>query len=449
MIYYLSIVLLFALLAMFWMRYRWASVAHPAVWFAIAHVAQAASYWAAVAVGFRKVYNEQVLDRLGLCIAATGASFALASLATGTQRRETPGLRLGALPENMGLLSSYFSVISIVGAIVNVAFVGVDMAGIEARRQQWLQQIPTITARMFYPYMLAYVAAFVCGWEAVAYRAGGVKSRHWLWFTLPAVSGLLWTLGTGGRQAFGLVLLYYGVGGACGLAARYRAGLQIPRALIVRLGSVFLGTLVGLAIVVSATARIRADYFGTVDTTGVQSIPIARQFASFVFYMADGPAAYQIKAETEPDELGWGMHTFGVLEEVYLDRVLGWRMETSAEVRRDASLEAQRGALLVHSVPTVFYDFQRDFGFTGGLAVASLLALLSHLLFRQWYVDQKRSSLVSQVPLCMAIMFWAYSGNYSLLRHDTLKWMILSFVALDTVRCCLRGTAIRSKTLSP
>lgn len=432
----LTILLLLVLLLLLGIKYRWLALAHPGSWFVAAWITALSSYYLAVKVGAFDVYDAEALDQLYLHVSVSALGFLLACLFIGAKAKALPTTPDDTIraPGDRGILLGLFAIVSLTASVLDWLLLGPNITDLEARRQAWLTAIPLVTARLWYPYILAYPAALAASWRLAGYfRAGRLVNKSTLAIIVcPLLSGLFWTLGTGGRQALGIVLLYYACGFALGwtcAASRIRA---LDRKQLIRAGGIILIVVIAFAFLVDLTGRIRADYHNN-PPSAYEQYPIIGRIGQFVDYMAVSLPTYQVRLLTlaEGRQLPMGKETFGVLDYINLGPVLGWPSRAPGEELASEIYQASQGVQFAFAYASIYFNLDSDFGIGGGLAFSFALAILSHLIFVLWAAHPERRMILLLAPLVITLMFWGYSHQYSILRYDVLKWMLVSFFAWD------------------
>jgi hypothetical protein len=259
----------------------------------------------------------------------------------------------------------------------------------------------------------------------------------------PLAAGLLWMLGTGGRQSLGIVLLYYsaGLGLHCieHLSATKLKGLIAGGRRRTWLLVIAVSLVAAFSWVVSATGRIRGEYHG-ITSSRLDEFKVLRTFSQAFEYLAVPISGYQLKTNPaiRTSEMEWGERTFGVLNHVWIGSLLGWKGEDRvSRVERRSGIEGLVGpeAWYFFATTSAYSDIQGDFGFWGGLVTSVLLVVITQIAYRHWSRNHARvTQLSSAIPLLIMMMFWGYSNQMSILTHDVLKWMVVSFIAWDLAR---------------
>lgn len=416
-------------------RYKRLAVVHPATWFAAAWVMAVASYSLLELFNAVPIHNEsQISELLTFLLITSGAFLLCAWLAPPPKRgRATSRLvtrAISSIEPRPVLVAAGFGLVS---SIINWYFMTGAATYVEAVRQQWLKEIPVLTARLWWPYMATYPAAFISAYSIMSDRRMNRKQRRLVLLAavFAGAAGIIWSLGTGGRQAFGIVVLYGAVGASAGWAFEAdHLKKQTLRIYLRLLGGVII-VLVVLAGLVELTGRIRAEEqghsvspFATVAYLSVVGQFVDYMGATISTYQSYGPAQRRDLTETGPVTFG-ALHDFGV------GYLAGWRRPQVLDTNPERTF-ASRGLQLASGTRCVFYDLVADFGFGGGLFGVSVLVILSQMAF-SWSVRRAGGALISMAPLAMCLMFWGYSHQFSLLMHDTAKWLAVSFGLWDIV----------------
>jgi hypothetical protein len=432
-------------------RYGIAAAAHPGIWFSFAWVLAISCYTLTDWFNGVPVHNQGQIDELVTFLFFASAAFVIfARLFPKPPRslwRRDHILEINPRPLLIG------AGIGLTAALVNWYFMTGGAIYDDAVRQQWLDEIPVLTARMWWPYMATYPASFISSYLATADL---IRLRHrrqvLLALGLTIAAGLFWALGTGGRQAFGIVILHVLAGCALSLRLTYKNNKRRPLSRTLRkavVGAMLL--LMALAAVTEVTGRIRAEQQGR--DSAVNSIPylgIVSEFADYMgqpiaTYQAFGPAPRRDLSETGPVSLA-AIQGFGVR---YL---VGWRRPG----KLDTNPERAKGWLPLSSgTRCVFYDFVADFGYSGALIAVAALIFLSQMFFSLY---RGSKMILGSSPLVMMLMFWGYSHQLSLLMFDGPTWLIISFGLWDLAyiavphqsrRHSRPGPCVRSRGITP
>ena len=413
-------------------RYRWAAVAYPGLWFSLPWLLAITIYNLGLMLGVYDTPVDTRLNELYLFIIITSATFLIVSLLPRSHKKTkpiTPDAQAIDTFDNLYIVMACFA---LGGAFLDLVLLGLNFGDIEARRQAWLESIPVASARLMYLFMLVYPAAFHAGYKLCTLLCTNItiKRNFLLAAALPFFAGFFWMTANGGRQILGFVLFYYAFGGAIGLVrAPVNTGVQIPLRTFVRIGLVTLGIVLVFAWIVDITYNIRAQYQGLHQDKRFTSVLLS-PFSSFLEYVAGPIFAYQIKADLyDPRSIEVGRDTFGIIDQLQLSSLVGWEPLRESEYQSNKQRALTEGSA-VFLTGSLFYSIKNDYGLPNGLYCAALLALISHLIFLV-FLQKDIHSLVRFVPITFALMFWGYSSQLSLLKYDTLKWMFLSFVAWE------------------
>ncbi len=444
-----TVIILLILLIVLISKYHWLSLAHPGVWFVGAWAVALSAYYLEVALDTYRVYDFDRLENLLSYVSVTAFGFLLAVVFIRGKvgPRLTDTSELVNAPGDQGVVLGLFALLSLAASLLNWLALGADLSGIESRRQAWLISTPVVTARLWYPYMLAYPAALAAGWRISTIRFGNPPKKMTIFlFACPIVSGFLWTLGTGGRQALGIVLLYYMCGFVLGWASNIGQAFSISFKKIGKVVGILLAVAIAFAFMVNLTGTIRAEYQGS-SKTGLQDNPILAPFAQFIDYMGISLATYQVKGgiDGEFGNYGVGQQTFGVLDSIGVGYLLGWPNRSRADELAMNASQAAQGQLFAYATTTAYFNIKSDFGNGWGLVVSFALAVISHCVFTQWVKRPERRTIIPLAPLVITLMFWGYSHQYSILMYDVFKWMVISFIVWDLAAYALTENKAVSK----
>lgn len=405
---------------------------HPGLWFAVAWIAAFLAYWAIDAVGGVPVYYPDVLNQLMALISLTAASFIFLTV---TFRKKTVVLGLkykgyGFFLESAGPYR-YFSIIGLLGAVINWVALGANFGYEDSIRQQWLSEIPTVTAYMWYLYFLSYPAAIMGGrilFSDILRGDSIFKFRTLYWF-VPGVAGFFWSMGTGGRQALGILLFHFVVGAAFTLSWAAENGFKIPTKRLIKLISTILLIVVFFSLFVGLTGLSRAKQQGA-EASSFDDVWYLAPIGQLISYTGLTLATHQAYGEPVARDLTeTGPVSIAGLQYFGLRYITGWRYLTVDDTNPERALAAS-GQELASGTRNVFYDFQADFGFFGAAVVCVVFVLISHFLFlKTRFLAGRR--LVAATPLAMMIMFWGYSHQFSLLMFNTFYWLFVSCVLWD------------------
>lgn len=411
------------------------SLIHPGFCFSASWALAIASYLAMDSLGFVTTYDTDLLNRLLLFVVITISCFLfLLSARRPLKQNSMDEVRTYArygLPLYVFLM--LFSSLGLLAALVNWIFVSGTLSYDDSVRQQWLQEIPQVTARMWYPYLTTFPSAFVSGLLIAPHLMRRTQFRrfHLLILPIPFLSGFFWMLGTGARQTLGFVILYYLFGMAFGAYQSIQESTFSLRQLF-RVVGVTLIFATTLLLITGVTAKTRALQQRSIFSRFYEEYPYVSLCLPFIQYMGLSLASSQAYGSPEPRDLTeTGPVSLAGLLEFGPRQILGLRPVTPLDTNPERQL-AVRGLPLAFATRNIYYDFEADFGFGGAIAVVVSLAVLSHMIFN-WSSTVNPSKVTSLVPLTMASMFWAYSHQFSLLMFDVLKWMLVSFFMWDVL----------------
>jgi hypothetical protein len=375
------------------------------------------------------VHNQdQVNELLTFLVFTCGAFLIFAWLfPRGRRSRLRPGVILDVNPELLLIAGA----VGFIAALVNWYVTTGGSMYSDAVRQQWLVKIPVITARMWWPFMATYPAAFVSAYLIPSDFIHPSKQRRTIRFTLglAIAAGLFWSSGTGGRQALGIVILHALAGSALGL--RFTPGRSASRPLLrtlTKTAIVALSLVVVLAVVAEVTGRMRAEQLGAPQSSSFAGVPYLGMVSVFVHYMAGSIATYQAYGPAPRRDLSkTGPVSLAAIQGLGVGYVMGWRMPRKFDTNPE---RAKPWLPLFSGARCVFYDFVADFGFAHAMIVVTVLVLLSQILFS---LTREPRMILSAAPLVMMLMFWGYSHQFSLLMYNPLTWLIISFGLWDLV----------------
>jgi hypothetical protein len=421
-------------------KLRWYSLGHPGLFFSLAWIVALACYYLSVSIGVFSVYNQQKFDQLLLYVFSTAVSFLVLLLIMGVSRKKIDKQFLISTFDDGANFFVIFSIASVVAALFAFAVMSLTYGNLEMRRQMWLaNNVPTIIWRLWYPYILCYPAALFVGWKVAANYIARVKVNFTarLLMIMPGLAGLSWFLATGGRQALGIVILYHICGFAVGWITVLRRIRSDSKKRIFKAMCVTLIFTALFAYIVSVSGQVRADFQGKraghLHTVHAARYGFLSPFAQFIDYMGGSIMAYQIRAELSPEKPAGGSYTFGVLKSFGLDELLGWEMVSRKKMMMKNNQNAEVGELASYATMSLYYDIQQDFGMAWGLLVCAIFTLCSQVFFNLCVTGKNRSSMIQLAPICIFLMLWMYSHQFSILKYDVLKWMLVSFIAWDVM----------------
>lgn len=412
--------------------YGFMAAMHPGLWFSVAWIAAFLAYWAIDAVGGVPVYSPYVFNQLIFFISLTAFSFIFLTFIF---RRKSVVLDLknkiyGSTSEGAGPYR-YFSIIGLFGAVINWVALGANFGYEDSIRQQWLSEIPTVTTYMWYLYFLSYPAAIMGGrmlFSDILFGNAIFKLRTLYWL-FPVIAGFFWSMGTGGRQALGILLFHFIVGAAFALSSGAEKGFKIPTKRLIKLISTILLVVVFFSLFVGLTGLSRAKQQGG-EASSFDNVWYLAPIGQLISYTGLTLATHQAYGEPLARDLTeTGPVSIAGLQYFGLRYITGWRYLTVDDTNPERALAAS-GQELASGTRNVFYDFQADFGFIGAAVVCVVFVLISHFLFlKTRFLAGGR--LVAATPLAMMIMFWGYSHQFSLLMFNTFYWLFVSCVLWD------------------
>ncbi len=207
------------------MVYRRQALMHPGSWFSIAWLVCIGCYTLADMAYAVPIHDDFQLEKLWKYLLFVSGLFFTFSLLHGPSNSSREPLWRERDWENLSKPLLWLAAIGFAGALANVVLLGTGFHYSDFTRQTWLGGIPIVTARCWYPYMATYPASFVTGVRVsssfLIWRKPSAATFIALFLTVGA--GGLWMIGTGGRQALGLVLLHMMVGAGFGWAR-----IQVP-----------------------------------------------------------------------------------------------------------------------------------------------------------------------------------------------------------------------------
>lgn len=425
-------ILLVVLVRRLFKKYNWEAFLHPALWFSFAWAIALISYFFIDLVGAVPIKNSKLLNELMILLMVTGIAFLVFTAIPLSSRQSRPK----SINPTSVILAPYtlFALVGLAGALINWIGLGAAFAYNDDIRQQWLYKIPPITAITWYFYFLSYPAAFISGrsWMICQIMGFPVSTKKKIKFVLPLVSGFFWSIGTGGRQALGLILLYFVIGGAFGIGWVIYNGNSISKTSMFRIAKKGMALFIIFAIFIGVTGLSRAKQQGAA-ASAFDEIWYIAPVGQLVSYMGLTIATHQAYGDPQRRDLSkTGPVSLAGLQDFGIRYITGWKALTVEDTNPERFL-AGSGQVLASATRDVFYDLQADFGFTGAIIAVILLVLISCVLF-----DHTRHAgydrIVKLAPLVMMIMFWGYSHQFSLLMHNTLFWLILSFSVWDICR---------------
>lgn len=443
---FITVCLLLILGGILVLKYRIDSLLHPGLWFVLAWVGAILCYYLLDWGNYVPIHNDKLLDRLYYLVLITAGAFLLMALIVprpASWKKTAPAPPV--LDANVTLYRACV-LICFSGAIINWIGVGMPLGYRDEVRQQWLENIPRVTALSWYPFHLAYPTALLAGiWISHGLFAKRKISLINLGFcSLPGAAAMFWILGTGGRQMSGFVILFYMLGGVIGAMISVKMAILDKGALarLLRIGLALALVAVGFAWVASFTNRMRAQQQKRGTHTVFYDYPILNHFGPFIGYMggtlmtqqAYGTPIRRNSRETGPvffnGLLDWGIKDFT------LYKLLGLREVTPEDTNPERAM-ARHGQDLAYGTRNIYYDLEADFGFEGAIKIILLLVFVANLFY--WVCMRWLSSahLLLIIPLLYIVVFWGYSHQFSLMMHGLQKWLVSSFLAWTcmTIAC--------------
>ena len=401
-------------------RYGALTIIHPAFVFGLGWLVSLLAYLTLGIEGTFEVYdNDALLEIAAFTMVVCGAFYAATSFGI---RRRGSGTQEALEDSNALTLVWVFSIVSVLAAVTNWIALGGNLSLVEERRQIWLRGIPTITARLWYPFILCFPVALVAGWRLVhsMFQGQTQKAHNRLVLGLPLVAGVFWYLGTGGRHTLMTIVSYFGFGICCGVASVVRSR-KVAGVLIFRRIAVVIGSLLFLVVgVMGVTSKFRHEYYAKSEQSG-SSIPFSAAFS----YAGIGIATYQADKSWREDGSQMGSLTFGVLRLLRIDPLLGWKAlvgdDEIAEERNKSGLE------FAFSWATTLGTLVEDFGFVGALVTCCGLVIVAQLCFMAWVRRKTHSYLLGYVPLLAMFKFWGEFPLFSFFKSNEVVWIVVSF----------------------
>jgi len=425
-------ILLFILVIKLFKKYNWEALLHPAFWFSFAWAIALISYFFIDLVGAVPIKNPELLNELMILLIVTVVAFLTFTTIPLPSRQSRP--KVVNLAPVLPVPYILFALVGLGGALVNWIGLGATLAYNDNIRQQWLYKIPQITVITWYFYFLSYPVAFISGrtWMVCQIMGFPISAKKIFKFLLPLLSGFFWSIGTGGRQALGLILLYFVVGGAFGIGWVISNGYLISKVSMIRIAKKGMVFFVVFALFIGITGLSRAKQQGA-TASAFDEIWYIAPVGQLVSYMGLTIATHQAYGDPQRRDLSkTGPVSLAGLQDFGIRYIMGWKPLTVEDTNPERFL-AGSGQVLASATRDVFYDLQADFGFTGAILAVILLVLISCVLFDYTrHIGYDR--IIKLAPLVMMIMFWGYSHQFSLLMHNTLFWLILSFSVWDVFR---------------
>jgi hypothetical protein len=426
--------LLVALIVWLIIRHGRLAAIHPGAWYAVAWIACIVSYTISDYADAVPYHDDLQLEKLATYVIFSTVCFFVFSFLGKPGRTMETGVRVLWRPETWEKFTSWMlagGLVGLIASIGNIILLGIGFTYSDATRQNWLNGIPTVTARLWYPYMATYPAAFVVGVRLSVCLLSWKRPTIALFATmiLTLGSGYLWMVGTGGRQAFGIVILLCLVGVAFGWA---RGSARADSRLLwkVILGATLLcGIVSAFAFVIDTTGRIRAQNQGSQESK-LSSIPGIGWGGQFFEYMGGPIATFQsYGAPRQRDLSDTGPVTFAAVQDLGVGYLFGWRRPDYLDTNPERAF-AGTGFRLANGTRNIFYDMEADFGYNGEFVALFVLIAVSQIGFMT-AANRRGIGLFGIAPLTMLLMFWGYSHQLSLLMSPMARWLFFSFGVWD------------------
>lgn len=437
---WLSLSLMLILQIMLYRNYRIGCIAHPGTWFISAWAFAYLGYYLAVALEvplLGVVYDQYLLNLLDTFVSVTAGGFLFALVLYHPRRQLLQQISTSNLPTQKHSLYRFFAYLAFSAALLNWVALGANISEIEARRETWLMSVPAVTIVLKFLFIFCYPTALLAGWNygRIILDQKRVAFGQHLMLLLPMLAGLFWTLGTGGRQALGIVLLYYAVGLVLFIAA---VAPRLPKLLLKHtMKKIFVrGVVIAILFtaIINITSLIREKHkVGFVDIeAGFRKYAVVGLFSEVIEYVAVSITSFQLNCNLHTAATkNFGRETFGVLRFFRINSLLGWERRTAVDIIRENEAKAAQGNILVNATSSVYKDIITDFNIELGLFISSVLAIISHIVFVRWLRHPLRKKLISYIPIAILLMFWGYSAQFSMFREEVLVWMFVSFFIWD------------------
>lgn len=428
-------------------KYGRLSLIYPGLWFAATWILAIVSYILLQLWGYVPVQVDELLKTLLLYVNLTALFFIVAMIF-----HKKPVVNYSTSLSN-GFMGSQFVltivlIIVFIGALANWIGIGAPLGYSDTIRQQWLESIPKITAITWYPFHLIYPASFFIGWKLFDFfsRKDIVRIKYYISCLLLLFSIFLWSMGTGGRQVVGFVMLYFLVG------VLYRfsidKGQSVDFAKIRKKAAyVFGGLIVFFALFSTVTNQIRAVDQGSQKDNPFSGTVVLENFGFFIYYMGGTlmtTQAYGVPVKRDLTETGPvsfnGLLDLGVGPLTLYD-LLGLRRNTTMDTNPERGL-AQSGQEMASGTRNIYYDLESDFGFYGSTLAILCLVLVSHFIFAFSLTSLNRKTLFKLTPLIFILVYWQYSQQLSLMMHAQFKWTLTSFLIWAMFHNILRNRRI-------
>lgn len=321
--------------------------------------------------------------------------------------------------------SMIITIVVFLGGLINWVGVGMPIAYDDQLRQNWLTQIPRVTAITWYLIFLIFPLAFYKGLKFFD-EVGRKRIINILSIAVPSI---LWMLSTGGRQFLGFVILYYIIGLAVGLILQSNKPdfKIIAKKFFV---SIFL-IVFSFGLMASLTTTARLEQQNSENTRMFETNKILSVYGYFIYYM--GGTIMTTQAYGTPtlrDNKAVGIVSFNGVLDIFgplsLYNVFGVERVTYKDTNPERDWAAS-GQELAFGTRNVFYDLYADFGKENTYFVVFLLILFSQCLYIYVVNNNKRVGFISFGIFIFFVIYWIYSQQLSLLMHAQLKWTIYSF----------------------
>lgn len=435
---YIYIIIIFLIILLFTLkkRYKLLSFIHPGTWFSLTWLVAIISYLLLDLWGYVPVKDSFLLSRLMLLIATTVLFFLIFAyifpINSSIKSYKFNTQNLGS--ESLLII---FILISFIGAFVNWVGIGMPLLYNDSIRQQWLQEIPKITAVTWYPFHLIFPAAFFTGFRLPDYILFKLKDRnkYIISLILLFLSAFLWSFGTGGRQVTGFVFLYFFIGISFSVSLANDFFLKKKEFNFVKKKLyIFVILTTSLFILFSSiTNSIRSFQQQSLSEKPFLGTPVLGSIGYFILYMggtlmthqAYGAPTRRNISETGPVSINgifdWGVNKFNLMQLIGIRRVEA--LDTNPE-----RAMAQHGQALAYGTRNIYYDLESDFGYRGTFLFVFIFVLLSQVIFNRLTTKKNLNNIINFVILIFIIMYWAYSQQLSLMMHGQLKWTVTSFL---------------------
>lgn len=413
-------------------RYGALSIMYPGFWFSASWIFAILCYVLLQIWGYVPVKDDYLLRRLMFLIIITAVFFAIVMVFY-----PKPNVKYTVDLSNdfMGsqLVMSVFTIVCLLGALINWIGIGAPLGYVDDVRQQWLQAIPRVTAITWYPFHLVFSTAFFAGWKLRdAFLGENIKkNKYYVSCILLLLASLFWSVGTGGRQIVGFVMLYF----LFGIIFRFSLYKDTAENLAkVKRKAIFVFgvLLLGFALFATITNQSRAMQQSSTSAAPFEEVPVLNNFGFFIYYMGGTlmtTQAYGLPARRDLSDTGPvsfnGMLDFGFSPFSLYD-VLGIRRNDALDTNPERALE-QDGQDLAMGTRNIYYDLEADFGFEGAIFVILILVIMSQFIFNASVSDLNNKNIFKLSLIVFFIMYWQYSQQLSLMMHTQFKWTLTSF----------------------